>query len=150
MIGSDGTDATQITNPPRAGEWGEANLPFGDYDPRLSPNGDLIVFERLEDDTSRHGNYNLFTVKVDGTQETRLSENGYSQGLASWSHSGDRIVYVVSAIKDEGKYDIYMMNKDGSDNQLITPDYFPEEFLCHSPIFSLDDSMIYFIGEWWD
>ncbi|MCJ7832385.1 MAG: hypothetical protein MUP92_02940 [Actinobacteria bacterium] len=36
---SDGSDARPITDPPRVGEWGNAVLPFGDYDPRISPDG---------------------------------------------------------------------------------------------------------------
>ena len=43
-----------------------------------------------------------------------------------------------------------MMNADGTDNHNITPDYFPAEFLCHTPVFSIDDSKIFFIGEWWE
>jgi len=144
-----GTAATQITNPANAGEWGTANLPIGDYDPRLSPDGSKIVFERLEDPNTTNGAYNLFVINSDGSGETRLTSNGYSQGLASWSHSGNRIVYVVAAVGDQGKYDLYLMNADGTSSRDITPDYFPQEFLCHSPIFSKDDSRIFFIGQWW-
>jgi len=149
IMGSDGTNLAQVTNPPRAGEWRKTNLPFGDYDPRLSPDGGKIVFERLESDANAHGNYNLYAINSDGTNETRLTDNGYSQGLASWSHSGDKIVYIVSAMGDEGKYDIFMMASDGTNNKNITPNYFPPDFLVHSAIFSKDDSKIFFIGEWW-
>ena len=149
-IKDDGTGLTQVTNPAEAGEWGQANLPIGDYDPRLRLDGLKIVFERLEDPSSTHGDYNIFTINVDGTQETRLTSTGYAQGLASWSHSGDKIVYGVAAINNEGKYDMYMMNADGSDNHDITPGYFAASFLCHSPIFSRDDSEIYFMGEWYE
>jgi Tol biopolymer transport system component len=149
-IKDDGTGLTQITNPTNAGQWGQANLPIGDYDPRLRLDGLKIVFERLEDPESLHGSYNIFTVNADGTQETRLTNTNYSQGLASWSHSGDRIVYIVSAINNEGKYDIYMMKADGSDNHSVTPEYFASNFLCHSPVFSQDDSEIYFIGQWYE
>jgi Tol biopolymer transport system component len=146
----DGTEPSPITDPPKAGQWGNANLPFGDYDPRFSPDGSKILFERLEDDSSPHGNYNIYVINADGTGETRLTDTGYSQGLANWSHSGDRIVYLVAAIGSEGKYDIYMMNADGTDNHNITPDYFPADFLCHSPLFSADDSKVFFVGEWWE
>lgn len=149
-IYDNGIEQTQVTDPPKAGQWGNANLPFGDYDPRLSPDGTKIVFERLEDDSSPHGNYNIYVINSDGTGEARLTNNGYSQGIASWSHSGDKIVYLVAAIDSEGKYDIFMMNADGTDNHNITPDYFPVTFLCHSPIFSKNDSKIFFIGEWWE
>ncbi len=149
LMDDDGANARAVTDPPRAGEWGNANLPFGDYDPRLSPNGRKIVFERLVDDTSPHGNYDLFLVNADGTGETRLTESGYSQGLASWSHAGDRLVVEVAAIGEQGVYDLYAVNADGSGYGSITPAYFPADFLCHCPLFSPDDGTIYFIGEWW-
>ena len=148
-IKDDGSDARQITNPPKAGVQGNANLPFGDYDPRFSPDGSKIVFERLEADTSSHGNYNLYVIGSTGTGETRLTDTGYSQGLAIWSHSGDKLVYIVAAIGSEGKYDIYMMNSDGSNARNITPDYFPSSFLCQSAMFSKEDSKVYFTGQWW-
>lgn len=150
MINEDGTEPIQITNPPKQGQWGNANLPFGDYDPRLSPDGQKIVFSRLENDSSPHGNYNFLIINIDGSGETRLTNTGYSQGLSSWSYSGNEIVFIVSAIDDLGKYDIYIMNSGGTNNRDITPDYFPNNFLCHSAVFSNDDSVIYFIGEWWE
>lgn len=149
-IKEDGRGVTQVTNPANAGQWGTANLPIGDYDPRLRSDGLKVVFERLEAPESVHGGYNIFSVNIDGTEETRITSTGYAQGLASWSHSGDKIVYGVAAIGAEGKYDMYMMDADGSDNHNITPAYFAADFLCYSPMFSLDDSKIYFIGQWYE
>lgn len=149
IMGEDGAGAHQLTDPPRAGEWGNANLPFGDYDPRISPDGSQIVFSRMVDDRSPHGNYDLYTVGVDGLNEVRLTDSGYTQGLSSWSHSGDRILFMVSAIDDAGQYDIYMMNRDGTEIRNITPGYFPNNFLCHWAIFGEGDTEIYFLGEWW-
>lgn len=149
-MNEDGTKPEKITKPPRAGEWGNANLPFGDYDPRLNHEGTEIAFERLENDTSPHGNYNIYVINIDGTTETRLTNTWYSQGIVAWSHADDKIAYVVSAINDRGKYDLYMMNADGSDNRCINPDYFPDDFLCYPPDFSMDDATLYFVGEWWE
>lgn len=59
-------------------------------------------------------------------------------------------MYVVSAIGEAGKYDLYMMKADGSGNADIPPDYFPPQFLVHAAVFSVDDSKLYFIGEWWE
>jgi hypothetical protein len=42
-----------------------------------------------------------------------------------------------------------VLNTDGTGNRNITPDCFPSAFLCHSPVFSRDDSRTYFIGQWW-
>ncbi len=149
IMNNDGSGANQVTDHPKAGQWGNANLPFGDYDPRLSPDGTMIIFARLVDDSSEHGNYDIYKIRTDGTDESRLTNTGYSQGIAQWSHNGDKIIFIVGAIDDEGKYDIYIMNADGSDNRNITPDYFPSNFLCHSPQFSNDDTEIYFVGEWY-
>jgi Tol biopolymer transport system component len=149
MMDEDGTNPTQVTDPPRAGEWGNAVLPFGDYDPNLSPDGNRIVFERMVNDEIVHGNYNIYVINVDGSGETAITDTGYTQALPVWSHSGEQIVYLLGAIGNEGKYDIYLMNSDGSENHNITPEYFPADFLCHDPIFSKDDSKIFFIGEWY-
>lgn len=149
IMNADGTEPIQVTSPPRAGEWGDAVLPFGDYDPRLSPDGTKIIFERLEDDETTHGNYNIYIVNVDGTRETALTSTGFTQGFATWSREGDRIAYLVGATGETGVYDIYLMNADGTDNRNVTPSYFPANFLCYTPIFSSDGSKIYFIGEWY-
>ena len=149
-INDDGTNPSIITNPSNAGEWGNANLPFGDYDPNIHPDGAKVVFERLENDTSPHGNYNIFSINLDGSDETRLTDNYITQGFPTWSNSGKKILLLVTAKYNEGKYDLYMMNDDGSDYKNITPDYFPDRFLCHAGVFSPDDSLIYFVGEWWE
>ena len=149
IINEDGTGLTQVTDPPRADEWGNAVLPFGDYDPFWSFDGTKIVFERMVDDETSHGIYEIYVVNADGTGETALTSTRYTQGIASWSHSDEKIVYMVSAIGNQGYYDLYMMNAEGSDQHSIIPDYYPVEFLCHHPIFSADDSKVFFIGEWY-
>ena len=149
IMKEDGTGARPLTDPPRAAEWGNANLPFGDYDPRISPKGTQVIFSRMVDDSSSHGNYDLFLVDIDNSNITQLTTTSHSQGLSSWSYNGEVIVYIVGAIDGFGKYDIYMMNADGTDNRNITPDYYPPAFLCQFAVFSLDDTEIYFIGEWW-
>ena len=150
VINSDGSNPRQITDPINAAEWGDAVLPFGDYDPRINPNGSKIIFERLVGDLTSHGNYDLFLVNTDGSMETRLTESGWTQGLASWSNDGQKLVYTVSAIGLEGMYDLYLMNSDGSGVEDLTSAIFPPGFLANSAIFSHDDSKIYFIGQWWD
>ena len=150
IMNDDGTNPIQLTHPPNAGEWGGANLPFGDYDPRLDPIGEKVIFHRLEGDSNPHGDYNIFIINIDGSEETRITDTGYTQGLSSWSHSGDKIVFIVSAINGVGKYDIYMMNSDGTNAENITPEYFPDGFICHKADFSKDDTSLYIIGEWWE
>ncbi|MGD2066799.1 MAG: hypothetical protein PVI43_06495, partial [Candidatus Bathyarchaeota archaeon] len=77
IMNEDGTGLAQVTDPPRAGEEGNAVFPFGDYDPNLSPDGSRIVFERLDDDATTHGNYNLYVINTDGSGETAVTDTGY-------------------------------------------------------------------------
>jgi len=148
IMNEDGSNATQVTDPPRAGEWGNAVLPFGDYDPRISPDGETIVFERMVDDSSAHGNYDLYSVNVDGSGEVALTDTGWTQGLAAWSPSGERIAYIVSAMGSEGTYDIHIMDRDGGNKADLTSEILPTGFLAHGVTFA-DESKIIFIGEWW-
>lgn len=150
MMNQDGTGAHPVTNPPRRGEWGKAVLPFGDYDPRLSPDGTKIVFERLVGDETRHGNYDIYCINQDGSSEHALTSTGYTQGMAIWSHDGSSIAYLVTAAGEKGVYHLYIMNADGKEQRDVTPDYVPEAFLCYSGWFSLDDSVLFFVGEWWE
>lgn len=150
IMRSDGSAARAITNPPRAGVMGKANLPFGDYDPRINPKLNKVIFDRLEDDESVHGNYNLYEINIDGTGEKRITETDYAQGLPSWSPSGNQLVYIVAAIEDVAKYDMYIMNSDGTENRNITPDYFPANALIHEAIFSRSEETLYIIVEWWE
>jgi TolB protein len=149
LMNSDGSEARPITDPPRGGEWGKAVLPFGDYDPRISPDGTQVEFSRLIDDASEHGNYDLFLVDIDGTNLVRLTETGYTQGVADWSHDGERLIYILAAIDSTGLYDTYMMNADGTANHNVTPDHYPDNLVIHWAIFSPDDTTVYFVGEWW-
>ncbi len=149
VMDDDGTGAHNITDHPRAGEWGEAVLPFGDYDPRMSQNGEVVAFSRLVDDSSPHGNYDIYRVGVDGSGLAPLTETGYTQGFATWSHAGDRIAFIVSAVGSEGRYDIHVMETNGGNARDLTSGVFPPGFIAHCEVFSEDDSLIYFVGEWW-
>jgi len=149
-MNQDGTQPVQISFPQEKGLWGQANLPVGDYDPRFSPDGSKIAFERLVNINDPHGGYDIFVINQDGSAEARLTSSGYSQGLVNWSHSGKELVYTVAAINGQGKYDIYVMNSDGTNVHNITPSYFPPDFLCHYPAFNRDDNKIYFLGQWWE
>ncbi len=152
-IDSDGSNPQQLTDPQNAGQWGNANLPIGDYDPRISPDGSLVAYERMVDTDYIHGGYDIFVISANGTGEDNLTNNGslgYAQGFANWSHSGDKLAYIVTAVGNEGRYDLYMIDADGTDNHKMTPDYYPADFLCHIAIFSKDDSQLYFVGQWWE
>lgn len=94
--------------------------------PGWSPDGSKIVFTRKVDDV----NYDVFTVKPDGTGLHQLTHDPSGDGHAVWSADG-RIMWSgsIQDFRDEAAlYDntfqpygqIWIMNADGSDKRMIT------------------------------
>ena len=111
--------------------------------PGWSPDGRRIVFTRRGAD----GNMDVYTIRPDGSQVTRLTNNGSSEGHAVWSADG-RILWSggMYGFRDEAAlYDntfqqygqIFVMNADGSNKRMLTdsrwedsmPLYIPAKFL---------------------
>jgi Tol biopolymer transport system component len=53
---------------------------FVDEDPFWSPDSKYIIFQ-----SNRTGNYQIYTMKADGTEQTSLSNNKHSEYWPSWS-----------------------------------------------------------------
>jgi len=94
--------------------------------PGWSPDGKRIVFTRKRED----GNFDIYTIKPDGSGLFRCTDHPSSDGHAVWSPDG-RIMWSGSqhGFRDEAAlYDqtfqqygqIYVMNADGSDKRLLT------------------------------
>ena len=95
--------------------------------PGWSPAADLIVFTRKQKD----GNFDIFTIKPDGTGLKRVTSFPASDAHAVWSWDGKKILWNSSeyGFKDEAAlYDnsfqpygqVWSMNPDGSDKQMLT------------------------------
>jgi Tol biopolymer transport system component len=113
------------------------NLPF------WSPDGKLIVFTRKTSVT----NFDICTIRPDGTGLKTLTTSGANDGHAVWTHDG-RILWSsgMYGFRDEAAiYDntfqpygqIFVMNADGTGKRLLTdslwedsmPLYIPNHFL---------------------
>ena len=102
------------------------NLTDG-YDnfPLWSPRGDLIMFSR-----SAKGDYEIYTIKPDGTGARRLTFSKGNDAHMAWSPDGEHIVFASTRMgfKDECTYtdapqpygELFVMRVDGSDVQQIT------------------------------
>jgi Tol biopolymer transport system component len=98
--------------------------------PSWSPNGDLIAFTRRVPTTEEY-DYDIFTMRPDGTGIKRLTTAPGNDSHSSWSPDGKHILWSSAryGFKDEAAlYDnafqpfaqIFMMNADGSDQRALT------------------------------
>jgi Tol biopolymer transport system component len=94
--------------------------------PQWSPQGDLIMFT-----SDRDGDFELYTIRPDGTQLRRLTNSPGLDAHSNWCEGGDWIVFTSArrGFKDEmALYDavpqpygeIFAMRSDGSDLRQLT------------------------------
>nr|WP_235982341.1 S9 family peptidase [Gelidibacter maritimus] len=75
-------------------------------DPQISPDGTQIVYKRNGFDIMKdNAKGNLWILNTDGTSHRKLTSREVSESQASWSPTGNRIVF--SSTTDEGS-EIYM------------------------------------------
>jgi len=78
--------------------------------PCFSPDGTKIAFESYRD-----GDFEIYVMNADGSNQTRLTNNG---GLnPCFSPDGTKIAFVSDR---DGDFEIYVMNADGSNQTNIT------------------------------
>ncbi len=77
-----------------------------------SPDGDHLAF-----DSNKDGDYEIYTIRVDGTQLKQLSSNDIQDNDPSWSPDGTQIAYTVN---DTDKQAIYIMDVDGTNAHRLT------------------------------
>jgi Tol biopolymer transport system component len=105
----------------------------GGYDnfPLWSPRGDLIMFSRQAD-----GDYEIYTIKPDGTGLKRLTRTRGNDAHMAWSPDGEHIVFASTRMgfKDEATYtdapqpygEIFVMRFDGSGVEQLTDNQWEE------------------------
>ena len=99
--------------------------------PLWSPRGDLIMFSR-----AAQGDYEIYTIKPDGTGVKRLTHSRGNDAHMAWSPDGEHIVFASTRMgfKDEMTYtdapqpygEIFVMRFDGSDVQQLTDNQWEE------------------------
>jgi Tol biopolymer transport system component len=107
--------------------------------PGWSPDGKRIVFTRRREDN----NYDVYTIRPDGTGLFRCTDHPSSDGHAVWSADG-RIMWSGSqhGFRDEAPlYDqtfqqygqIYIMNADGSNKRMLTDSKWEDSMPLYVP-----------------
>jgi Tol biopolymer transport system component len=107
VMNPDGSNQTQITVNER-----------DDEVPAWSPNGKRIVFQRDLDPIRGQADYDIVTMRADGTRERNLTNSpGVQEFDADWSANRRRIAFVSER---DGDGEIYTMNPGGSRVRQLT------------------------------
>ena len=71
---------------------------------RWSPDGTAVVFQ-----SKRDGNWEIYTIGIDGQNLTRITENDKTDRNAEWSPGG-----IVFESQRDGNYEVYKSDPDGN------------------------------------
>ena len=92
-----------------------------DEEPAWSADGERIVFQRDFDPVQGEIDYDLFTIKADGSRETSLTNSrGVLEVEPNWSPDGQRIAFGDRDRDLDGNDEIYTMRPDGSGVRRLT------------------------------
>lgn len=108
MCNPDGTEQQQLTNKPGT-EW------YG----RLSPDGKEFLYTYIEPGSST---WSMWVMKLDGPYDYKI-DVGKNAGPSCWSPDGEKILYFHS--RGYWKGDIYIVNRDGTDDQVLLTPFWP-------------------------
>jgi Tol biopolymer transport system component/serine/threonine protein kinase len=124
IMNADGSDVEQITDS------GGNN-----FNPLWSPAGERILFI-----TDRDGDRDIYSIAVDGTDEIALATNSADEYAPAWSPDGGVIAFARG--NADGPVDLYIMDADGSNQQVVADGVYPDD---PNPVWSPDGEQIAFL-----
>src|SRR5215468_8939072 len=77
----------------------------------------LAAQERIAFSTDREGNFDIWSMKTDGSDAKRITNNPAADTDPAYSPDGARIAFVSAR---DGNSEIYVMNADGTDQKRLT------------------------------
>jgi Tol biopolymer transport system component len=113
VMNQDGSNVARLTT---------TAAPAQDRFATWSPDGTKIVFE-----SNRSGGSEIYVMNADGSNVIRLTNNSTGDNAPQFSPDGAKIVFVSnrdapSTLAPFGKWEVYVMNADGSAQTRITTD----------------------------
>jgi Tol biopolymer transport system component len=106
VMNVDGSGARQVTRPPRSSS---APGLYGDFDPKLSPDGSKVAFMRIDGGDG----WRVMVLDLATGEERSLTPKGVIEWQPTWSSDGRLLLFVhldKQHLKDTG---LYTMTPDG-------------------------------------
>ncbi len=94
------------------------NEKFDDDLPRWSPDSEKLIYQ-----SRRDKEYNIYSYDITSNKEFKLTNLPSADSRPRWSHSGEEIVF-LSTRGSTGRTQVFIMKKDGSDQQGLTDNRF--------------------------
>jgi Tol biopolymer transport system component len=113
VMRADGTHLRQIT---QRGADPSVHQRFADNAPQWSPSAKRLVFQRYDHTTDRSA---IFTVRLDGTGLTRISDWRLDAGYPDWSPNGRWIAF-KSQVEGRRQSNVWVVHPNGTDLHRIT------------------------------
>jgi TolB protein len=126
IMDQDGKNARQLTTPSYAVA-SDGPYPFGDFDPKLSPDGRTVAFARHVDNGFRLGafvigRWDLMVVDAENGRPRVLLENGDANSMPTWSADGSSLAYWAFLRQPSGASRLFTLSSSGGTPARLTPD----------------------------
>lgn len=112
VMNVDGTGARQVTKPPRSSS---ADGLYGDFDPKLSPDGTKAAFMRIDGGLT----WRVMVLDLKSGEEKRLSPPDGMEWLPTWSGDGKLLLFTRVDTKNVKQTGLYTMTPDGGERRKV-------------------------------
>lgn len=140
-MNSDGSHEVQLTDPSFPSM--SKGAPFGDMDPKISPDGKKIAFERHQNNRGNFGlgDYDLYVMDIDGRNIKDISQNSIAEAVPVWSPDSKKLVFWVVSENLEDALEIFVINSDGSGRRKITQEH--DQLQKEMPSWVSEDKIVF-------